>query len=287
MSYLKPDLVLEESAELGAAKTQLTVVQLLARGALAAAILACSTTFAFTATSQTGIPLVGAIVFPVGLVIIVLLGLELVTGSFAIIPLAVFLRRATSAGMLRNFFWVIVGHVVGCLVYAVLYVAVVTRLGTDSTNPVASMIVAASEAKTIGYESMGAAGIVLVFIKAVLCNWLVTLAVILALTSSSTGGKILAMWLPVTVFFSQGFEHAVVNLFVIPAGMMLGAHVTVAEWWVWNQLPVFAGNIVGAVILTSSLFLLSHRVIGRRTEALAEFAPIELAGVRAEDGIRV
>ena len=45
------------------------------------------------------------------------------------------------------------------------------------------------------------------------------------------------MWSPILVFFGQGFEHAVVNMFVIPAGMMLGADVSMADWWLWNQIP--------------------------------------------------
>lgn len=63
----------------------------------------------------------------------------------------------------------------------------------------------------------------------------------MAFMSTSTIGKIAAMWLPILIFFAQGFEHAVVNMFVIPAGMMLGADITMADWWMWNQIPVLFG----------------------------------------------
>ena len=89
-----------------------------------------------------------------------------------------------------------------------------------------------------------------VFVKAVLCNWLVSLGAVLALTSSSTIGKIAAMWLPIMTFFGQGFEHSVVNMFVIPAGMMLGADVTMAGWWLWNQIPSTIGNVLGGFLFT-------------------------------------
>jgi formate/nitrite transporter FocA (FNT family) len=89
-----------------------------------------------------------------------------------------------------------------------------------------------------------------VFFKAVLCNWMVTMGVVLAMTSTSTAGKILAMWLPIKTFFAQGFEHSVVNMFVIPAGMFLGADVSITQWWAWNQIPVTLGNIVGGGLLT-------------------------------------
>ncbi|ACZ20046.1 formate/nitrite transporter family protein [Sanguibacter keddieii DSM 10542] len=259
MSYVKPDEVVATAIDAGATKAALSTPELLVRGVLGGAILACATTLAFQATVQTGQPIVGAIIFPVGFIMIVLLGLELVTGSFALIPLAVFTGRATVRGMLRNFGVVLVGHVVGAVGYAAVYVAVISRMGTDTENPLVANLVQIAEAKTIGYEAMGASGLALVFLKAVLCNWMVTLGVVMAMTSRSTGGKIIAMWLPVTTFFAQGFEHAVVNLFVIPAGMMLGADVTVGDWWLWNQLPVLAGNFVGGVLLTGFGLYWAHR----------------------------
>jgi len=72
--------------------------------------------------------------------------------------------------------------------------------------------------------------------------------VTMALMSTSTIGKIFGAWLPIFVFFGQGFEHAVVNMFVIPAGMMMGAKVTMSDWWLWNQIPVTIGNFVGGFL---------------------------------------
>ncbi|WP_341359661.1 formate/nitrite transporter family protein [Georgenia sp. M64] len=66
------------------------------------------------------------------------------------------------------------------------------------------------------------------------------------------------MWLPVMTFFALGFEHGVVNLFVIPAGMLLGAPVGVGDWWLWNQLPVLAGNFLGALTLVAMAMSLAH-----------------------------
>jgi formate/nitrite transporter len=259
MSYVKPDQLIDSLVEAGVAKANLSVSQMLARGTLAGAILACATTFAFTATLQSGLPIVGAILFPVGFVMIVILGLELVTGSFALIPLALLERRTTVVKTLKNFVVVILGHLAGCAIYLFLYVAVLTSMGTDSSDPMIAMIVGIAEAKTIGYEAIGVSGVALVVIKAVLCNWMVTLGAVLAFTSTTTGGKILAMWLPVTTFFALGFEHAVVNMFVIPAGILLGADVTIGDWWVFNQLPVLGGNLLGGLTLTAGLLYFSHR----------------------------
>jgi formate/nitrite transporter FocA (FNT family) len=89
-----------------------------------------------------------------------------------------------------------------------------------------------------------------VFVKGMLCNWLVCLGVVMAMTSTSTVGKIAATWLPIFLFFALGFEHAVVNMFIIPTGMMMGAKVSVAQWWLWNQIPVTLGNLVGGFTFT-------------------------------------
>ena len=61
-----------------------------------------------------------------------------------------------------------------------------------------------------------------------------------------------------TYIFAQGFEHAVVNMFVIPAGIMLGAHVSVSQWWLWNEIPVTIGNIAGGVVLTGLALYTTH-----------------------------
>lgn len=88
-----------------------------------------------------------------------------------------------------------------------------------------------------------------VTLSAVLCNWLVALGVIMSFSSTSTSGKILAIWLPILTFFALGYEHAVVNHFTIPAGMMLGADVSIADWLLWNQIPVHVGNFIGGITL--------------------------------------
>ena len=87
---------------------------------------------------------------------------------------------------------------------------------------------------------------------------MVTVGVVMSLTSTATLGKILAAWLPVFIFFAQGFEHAVVNMFVIPAGMLLGAKVTWQDWWMSNQLPATLGNIIGGFIFTALALYVTH-----------------------------
>ncbi|AEI42699.1 formate/nitrite transporter family protein [Paenibacillus mucilaginosus] len=258
MDYVKPDQVVGSMVQSGAAKAALGVKDALLRGFLGGAILAFATTLAYTAAAQTKLPLIGALVFPIGFVIIILLGLELVTGSFALIPLAVLEKKATVRSMLANFFWVILGHLLGSAVYAALFYAAVTNFGHIQDQNVIQTIIKTAETKTNGYAALGYDGLAAVFAKAVLCNWMVTLGAVMAMTAQSTSGKILAMWLPILTFFAQGFEHAVVNMFVIPAGMMYGANVTLGGWWLWNQLPVLLGNFAGGLIFTGLFLYYTH-----------------------------
>jgi len=81
----------------------------------------------------------------------------------------------------------------------------------------------------------------------------------MSMTTTSTIGKIAATWMPIFVFFAQGFEHTVVNMFIILTGMMLGAKVTVADWWLWNQIPVTLGNLVGGFVCTGLALYLTHK----------------------------
>ncbi|OJU99285.1 MAG: formate transporter, partial [Verrucomicrobia bacterium 61-8] len=234
----------------GQKKLALAPRDLLIRGALSGALLGVATTLAFSAAVTTGQPLVGAIVFPVSLVMIVLLGLELVTGSFGLLPLARLEGKATWSAIGANWAWVFLGNLLGSVAYGILIAIALTNMGTSVPAGVAARLIAVAEAKTVANEALGAAGMVSVFVKAILCNWLVCLGVVMGMTSSSTVGKIAAIWLPIFMFFALGFEHAVVNMFVIPTGMLLGANVSVYEWWVWNQIPVTLGNLVGGAVFT-------------------------------------
>jgi formate/nitrite transporter FocA (FNT family) len=88
---------------------------------------------------------------------------------------------------------------------------------------------------------------------------MVCLAVIAPMTTTSTMGKIAAAYMPVFIFFAQGFEHAVVNMFLMPTAMLMGAKITVAQWWLWNQIPVTLGNLVGGFIFTGLALYLIHK----------------------------
>ena len=250
MDYAKPSDVVTSMVDASLKKLALAPRDIMIRGAISGALLGAATTLAFTGALTTGQPLVGALIFPVSLVMIVLLGLELVTGSFAVVPLARLEGKASWNAVIANWSWVFVANLLGSLAFGALIAISLTNMGKVEVAGVAARIVAVAEAKTIGNAALGTAGMVSVFVKAILCNWLVCLGVVMAMTSTSTVGKIAAVWLPIFLFFALGFEHAVVNMFVIPTGMMLGAKVSLSDWWLWNQIPVTLGNLVGGFVFT-------------------------------------
>ncbi|GGA84891.1 formate/nitrite transporter family protein [Puia dinghuensis] len=258
MDYKKPGEVVELMIQSGKDKIKLSSINLLILAALSGAILGFGTTLAITATVQTGLGIVGALVFPACFVIVVVMGFELVTGSFAVLPAAYFDKQIRMQQMIKNLLIVYTGNLLGALLYAVLFWVSVTNFGHTGNSPIAAAIIKIAETKTIGYAQYGGAGIATAFTKGILCNWMVTMGVVMSLTSSSTLGKIVAAWIPVFIFFAQGFEHAVVNMFVIPAGMLLGAKVTFKDWWVINQIPATLGNLVGGVIFTALALYLTH-----------------------------
>src|ERR1041384_4499143 len=120
MDYIKPADVIENMVKTGGAKAALPPRDLLIRGILSGALLGIATSLAISASVQTTMPLVGAGIFPVGFIIIVLLGLALVTGSFALVPLAVIEKQISVSKLLSTLGLVFAGNLVGSLLYGLL-----------------------------------------------------------------------------------------------------------------------------------------------------------------------
>lgn len=250
MDYVVPSEVVSDALSTAVKKAGLSARDMLIRGALAGAFLGYATSLVFVALSQ-GLPaLTGAIIFPVGFVMLALLGFELATGNFALLPAALMDQRISVGAMLRNWTWVYLGNLLGSVLYALLFYLAITSFGANNGAAMGDQVRQFAERKTVGYAALGVGGWGTAFIKAMLCNWMVTVGTMLAFASRSTIGKVTAMWLPITVFFAHGYEHSIVNMFVIPAGMLLGAHVSVGQWWWWNQIPVTLGNILAGALFT-------------------------------------
>ncbi|WP_119394430.1 formate/nitrite transporter family protein [Salinibius halmophilus] len=260
MSYVKPADFVTSMVDAGEAKVFMSTRDTIIRGAMAGAILAIAVAVAITTIVQTGIGIVGALVFPVGFVILNLMGFDLVTGVFGLAPLAKLDKRrgVTWGGVLRNWGLVGLGNLIGSLAVAFLLAVSLTMNFAIEPNAVAQKFIGVSTARTLGFAEYGFNGWVTVFVRGVFCNWMVCLGVVGAMTSKSVAGKVIAMWLPIFIFFALVFEHTVVNMFLFPLGMLLGAEFTIMEWLNWNLIPTILGNLVGGLAITTGMLYLTH-----------------------------
>jgi formate/nitrite transporter len=258
LDYVQPAELIKDAIQAAAKKAALPVGDLLLRSFLAGGLLAYATSLVFTVMAQNVAPIVGALLFPVGFVILVLLGLELATGNFALLPMGWAAGKVSPSEMIRNLGWVYLGNLAGSLFYGLLFYLVVTNCGASGSGAVGELVKAAAQKKTLGYMALGLRGWETAFLKGVLCNWMVTLGAVLAMASRSTIGKVIAMWLPIMTFFAHGYEHSIVNMFLIPTGMLLGAPVSLGQWWIWNQIPVTLGNFVSGALLTGLLLYVTN-----------------------------
>lgn len=275
MDYVDPKQLIEDALCVAEKKASLSVGDLLVRGSLSGVFLGFATSLAVVVTAQGLPPIVGAILFPVGFVMLALLGLELATGNFALLPAAVAAGRVSYGKLLRNWGWVYAGNLLGSLLYALLFYWALTNVGTTGSGPVGELLKSAAQKKTLAYMALGSKGWATAVIKGVLCNWMVTIGALLALVSRSTIGKVVAMWLPILTFFAQGFEHSIVNMFVVPAGMLLGAPVTIRDWLLWNQIPVTVGNIISGALFTG---LALYATYGEKQPAASPEAVVKETG---------
>lgn len=276
--YVNPKELVQEAVQLAKRKSELSVPDMLIRGLLSGAFLGYATSLAFLVTSQGLPPIVGAILFPVGFVILVLLGLELVTGNFALLPAGVMAGTVRVPKLLRNWAWVYLGNLIGSLLYAALFYLAITNWRTGNGGAVADLLRQAAQKKTLAYAAVGGSGWALALVKGILCNWMVTIGAMLALASRSTVGKIAAMWLPIMTFFALGFEHSVVNMYVLPSGIMLGAPIAWKQALFWNLLPVTLGNVVAGAVFTGAALYMTYP-----TEPVPVVTPTQLTAVASTE----
>src|SRR5262249_51643824 len=162
--YVNPRELVQEAVTLAKKKAELPVQDMLIRGILAGAFLAYATALAFTVVSQGLPPIVAAILFPAGFAILVLLGLELVTGNFALLPAGVMAGTVSAAGMLRNLAWVYIGNLLGSLFFAALFFLAITNWHTGNGGAIGELIKQAALKKTTAYAALGWSGWGTVFV---------------------------------------------------------------------------------------------------------------------------
>lgn len=260
MSYLEPSEFVSKMVDQGESKVYMSTKDTLIRAFMAGAILGLAAIFAITVAVKTGSPLVGAVLFPVGFIMLYLMKFDLLTGVFTLVPLALIDKRpgVTFGQVMRNWGLVFIGNFAGALTTAFMMSFILTYGYSVDGGAIAAKVSTIGESRTLGYMEHGVDGWVTIFIRGMLCNWMVSMGVVGAMISTSASGKMMAMWMPVMLFFFMGFEHSIVNMFLFPFSMIMGGDFTFMEYIVWNELPTALGNLVGGFVLVGLPLYFTH-----------------------------
>jgi len=187
--------------------------------------------------------ILGAFGLPFGLIMTLVSGGELFTGNTALIGASLMEGETTSKDLAKNWIVSYLGNFVGSLILAYL----AYKSETLGAGPAAAAI---AKAKcSLPFETA--------FVRGILCNWLVCMAVYMASGCSTMIGKMTAVWFPISAFVALGLDHSVANMFIIPLGMLRGAEITIGEFLIKNLIPVTLGNIVGGAVCVMAPFGLS------------------------------
>jgi len=250
MGYKTPKDIAKAGVATGATKAKLSWDKALVAGFLAGAYIAIAGLLAVVVSAGMpaewgGLPtfITGA-VFSLGLILVVIAGSELVTGNMALVPLAAMTGRASLKKLAENWALVILGNLLGAL-FVAYFLAVQTGV-VDGIS--AERLFSMAHKKGVEETEWQ------IFLRAMGCNWLVCLAVWMALAAEDVGGKVLAIFFPIMAFVALGFDHVVANMFFLPAAIFAGA--PDLTWWdtLHNWLFAFLGNALGASLFVGGAY---------------------------------
>jgi formate/nitrite transporter len=253
MSLFKPDQILEISIKNGIKKTRYSLLTTLLLGFQAGAFISLGfllyiRVMAPLSDGLSGLSsLLGSSVFPIGLILTLIAGGELLTGNMMVVPLARFANKIKTKHVLLNWLLITVSNFIGAIFVAYFFGHIVglteTGVFLDSTVHIAEHKVDAT--------------FVQAFVSGIGCNWLVAAAVWLSYGSEDMIGKIAGIWFPTMAFVAIGFQHVVANMFVIPAAIFAG-HLTWMDY-LSNFIPVFLGNAVGGALFIGMAYWFAYK----------------------------
>lgn len=281
MNFLSPAEVATATANTGKAKSTMSVAKLFILGILAGVYIGFGANLATTvgagwapewASSGVNKFAFGA-VFSVGLMLVVIGGAELFTGNNMFLTISALNGQATWGGLLYNWIIVWIANFVGSiLLVAIVYAGSYYGTADGALSAVGVKAVAIAKGK-LGLD-WGQA-----FFRAILCNWLVCMAVWLAVAAKDVVGKIFACFFPIMAFVTSGFEHSVANMYFVPMGIQIAQNNTAAvvaaeslkmaspeavtslftygNFLVNNLIPVTLGNIVGGAVFVAGFYWFS------------------------------
>jgi formate/nitrite transporter len=195
-----------------------------------------------------------------------LMHFDLLTGVFMLVPLALLDKRpgVTVKQVLRNWGLVFLGNLGGALLVAFMMAYIFTYGFNTDGGAIAAKVASIGETRTLGYQAYGTDGWITIFIRGMLCNWMVSMGVVGAMVSTTVSGKAIAMWMPIMLFFYMGFEHSVVNMFLFPFALIMGGDFTVMDYIIWNEIPTVTGNLVGGLAFTGLTLYVTHIKTGAK-----------------------
>ncbi|MGI4895413.1 MAG: formate/nitrite transporter family protein [Janthinobacterium lividum] len=255
MSYKTPDQIAVAAAASGEKKAHLSLAKMLVGGFLAGAYIAFAGLLAVDVTAGLDPKIWGGVttlltggVFSLGLVLVLVAGAELLTGNMALVPMAVLQKRVSIGRLGVNWGVILVANLIGSLFVAYVLAVHTGVIGTPSS---AAGTAGASTYTRLAAIATGKAVTEdngTIFLRAIGCNWLVCLGVWMAIAAEDIGGKILAIFFPITAFVALGFDHVVANMFFLPAARWAG--VPGMSWGNIINNWVFAGlgNIIGGAV---------------------------------------
>ncbi|WP_019244296.1 MULTISPECIES: formate/nitrite transporter family protein [Bacillus] len=262
MGFNKPQEIAEMSINAGVQKAKLPLSIMLILGFLGGAFISLG--FLLDIRVIGNLPVewgslssfLGAAVFPLGLILIVIAGGELITGNIMTVAMAFFSKKVTIKELLNNWFWITLANLIGALFVAYFFGHVV---GLTETGPFMDKTIAIAQAKVNDsfFQTI---------ISAIGCNWLVCLAIWIAFAANDVVGKIFGIWFPIMAFVAIGFQHVVANMFVIPAAIFANA----LSWgdFIQNIIPTFIGNVIGGAVFVGLAYFVSYSKPKLKTQKL-------------------
>ena len=194
----------------------------------------------------------GAFGLPFGLIMTLVSGGELFTGNTALCTAAYKEGKIELKDLIKNWVTSYAGNFVGSLLLAYL----AFKSGTLANGPAAVAIATAKS--SLAWD--------VAFVRGILCNWLVCMAVYMASGCSTMIGKMTAVWFPISAFVALGLDHSIANMFLIPLGILRGADITISQMFLKNLIPVTLGNIVGGALCVMAPFGLSFGNWGKKSD---------------------
>ncbi|WP_059173652.1 formate/nitrite transporter family protein [Bacillus sp. FJAT-27445] len=269
-SYLKPEEIMEMTIENGIKKTGFSAKTSIILGFQAGAFIALGYLLSIRITAPlTGDieglgTILGASVFPIGLILTLIAGGELLTGNMMAVPLAGLAGRISIRAILQNWAIITLSNFLGAIfvAYAFGHIAGLTSSGIFLEKTVS---IAGHKLEATFLQG---------FVSGIGCNWLVAAAVWLSYGAKDIIGKIAGIWFPTMAFVAIGFQHVVANMFVIPAAIFEG-HYTWSQY-IANFVPVFLGNATGGAVFIAMAYWLAYRRKGHTPKATANSSVILL-----------